>query len=89
MASVWAELRRRNVFRVAAAYAVVGWLIIQVASALSSPLSLPGWFEAVVVALLAIGFPLASPMVIPGDQSREVSGIVFSEVSMSTSQICK
>jgi len=59
MASVWAELRRRNVFRVAAAYAVVGWLIIQVASSLSSPLSLPEWFEAVVVALLAIGFPLA------------------------------
>jgi len=59
MASVWAELRRRNVFRVAAAYAVVSWLIIQVASALSSPLNLPEWFEAVVVALLAIGFPLS------------------------------
>ncbi len=59
MASVWAELRRRNVFRVAAAYAVVGWLIIQVVSALSAPLNLPEWFEAVTVALLAIGFPIA------------------------------
>ncbi|MFB3110613.1 MAG: hypothetical protein ACE10G_01140, partial [Gemmatimonadales bacterium] len=59
MASVWAELRRRNVFRVAAAYAVVGWLIIQVVSALSSPLNLPEWFEAVTVTLLAIGFPIA------------------------------
>ena len=59
MASVWAELRRRNVFRVAAAYAVVGWLIIQVVSALSAPLNLPEWFEAVTVTLLAIGFPIA------------------------------
>jgi TolB-like protein/Tfp pilus assembly protein PilF len=52
-------LRRRNVFRVAAAYVVVGWVIVQVVSAVHAPLSLPDWFETVVVVLLAIGLPLA------------------------------
>jgi len=32
MASVWAELRRRNVVKVAVAYAIVGWLLVEVAS---------------------------------------------------------
>ena len=59
MPSFFGELRRRQVFRVAASYVVVGWLIIQVVSALSTPLNLPEWFETVVVVLLAIGFPLA------------------------------
>ena len=53
------ELRRRNVFRVAGTYAVVAWLLIQVASAVSVPLSLPPWFEAFIIVLLAIGFPVA------------------------------
>jgi TolB-like protein len=57
--SIFSELRRRNVFRVAATYAVVAWLIIQVVSAVSAPLSLPSWFETVVVVLLALGFPVA------------------------------
>ena len=34
MASVWAELRRRNVVKVAVAYAIVGWLLVEVASVL-------------------------------------------------------
>ena len=59
MPSFFLELRRRNVFRVAASYVVVGWLIIQVVSALVGPLSLPEWFDTVVVILLAIGFPIA------------------------------
>ena len=57
--SFLAELRRRNVFRVAATYAIVMWLIIQVVSAVSAPLNLPNWFETVVIVLLAIGFPVA------------------------------
>ena len=39
------ELRRRNVFRVAAAYVVASWVIMQVASVIARPLSLPDWFE--------------------------------------------
>ena len=57
--SLFGELRRRNVFRVAAGYVVVGWLIVQVVSALSGPLNLPDWFETVVVVLLGIGLPVA------------------------------
>ena len=57
--SFFFELRRRNVFRVACGYAVVAWLLIQVASAVSAPLNLPQWFETLVIVLLAIGFPVA------------------------------
>ena len=57
--NLWKELRRRNVFRVAGVYAVVGWLLMQVAIALESSLSLPDWFDGVVVSLLLIGFPVA------------------------------
>lgn len=53
------ELQRRNVFRVAGVYAVVGWLLTQVSSALENALSLPGWFDAVIVSALLIGFPIA------------------------------
>ena len=53
------ELKRRKVFQVAAVYAVVAWLIIQVVDVVSEPLNLPSWFEAVSIVLLAIGFPIA------------------------------
>jgi TolB-like protein/Flp pilus assembly protein TadD len=53
------ELRRRNVFRVGAAYAVVSWLIIQVIETISEPLGLPGWTEAFFIVLLGAGLPLA------------------------------
>ena len=53
------ELKRRNVFRVAGVYAVVGWLLVQVAAALEEAVNLPDWFDGMVVSLLLIGFPLA------------------------------
>jgi TolB-like protein len=57
--SFFFELRRRNVFRVAGTYAVVAWLLIQVASVISVPLTLPPWFQTFIIVLLAIGFPVA------------------------------
>lgn len=57
--SFWAELQRRNVFRVAAAYLVASWLIVQVVVLLTEPLGLPDFFDTIVVVLLAIGFPVA------------------------------
>lgn len=57
--SIIGELRRRSVFRVAATYVVATWLIIQVVATVSTPLSLPEWFETVVIVSLAIGFPIA------------------------------
>ena len=53
------ELKRRNVFKVATAYAIAGWLIIQVVTIIEPPLALPDWFDTMVIVLLGIGFPLA------------------------------
>lgn len=53
------ELRRRNVFRVAMVYGVVGWLLAQVAVMLENAFSLPVWFDTLVISLLLIGFPIA------------------------------
>lgn len=54
-----AELKRRNVFKVATAYAIVGWLIIQIVTAIDEPLSLPDWFDTTIIILVFIGFPIA------------------------------
>jgi hypothetical protein len=56
---LFAELRRRNVFRVGAAYAVVAWLLIQAADILLGNFGAPEWVFKSFVALLLLGFPLA------------------------------
>jgi len=53
------ELRRRKVIRVAAAYVVVAWLLVQVADVTFEPMGLPVWTLQLVIVLLALGFPLA------------------------------
>jgi TolB-like protein/Flp pilus assembly protein TadD len=53
------ELRRRNVYRVAVAYAIVSWLIIQIASSTFPVLEIPSWCVRLVVVLLVLGFPVA------------------------------
>jgi TolB-like protein len=53
------ELKRRNVFRVAGVYAVVGWLLAQAAGVLENSLNMPGWFDTVAVSALLLGFPVA------------------------------
>lgn len=57
--SVWNEFRRRSVFKVGAAYAVVAWLLIQIVGSVKEPLGLPARFDTVVIVLLIIGFPIA------------------------------
>ena len=59
MASVWGELKRRNVVRVAIAYAIVSWLILQLTDVLVSILSLPEWVGRFVLLIVIIGFLLA------------------------------
>ncbi len=59
MASVWGELKRRNVVRVVVAYAIVSWLILQLTDVLMPLLSLPEWVGRFVILLLVIGFLLA------------------------------
>jgi len=53
------EIKRRKVFQVAAVYAVMAWLIIQIIDVVGEPLNLPDWFDTVVIVLLAVGFPVA------------------------------
>ncbi len=57
--SLLAELRRRNVIRMAGLYLVAAWLVTQVSSTLLPVFDAPGWAMKALVALLAIGFPLA------------------------------
>ncbi len=58
MASIWGELKRRNVIRVGIAYAIVSWLVLQLTDVLTSLLSLPGWVGRLVILFIAIGFPI-------------------------------
>src|SRR5262245_26670146 len=57
--NIFTELKRRNVYKVAAAYAVVGWLLIQVATQVFPFLEIPNWVVRLVIALVAIGFLIA------------------------------
>jgi hypothetical protein len=52
---LFAELKRRNVFRVGAAYLVVGWLLIEVADTVFPRLGLPDWTVTLVIAMLLLG----------------------------------
>ncbi len=54
-----AELKRRNVYKVAVAYAVFGWLSVQVATQVFPFLEIPNWIVRLVIALVVIGFPIA------------------------------
>ena len=55
----FAELKRRNVYKVAIAYAVVAWLLLQAASILFPTFEAPPWTMKVFVAVIALGFPIA------------------------------
>ena len=55
----FAELKRRNVYKVAVAYAVVGWLLVQVATQVFPFFEIPNWAVRLVVLAIAIGFPIA------------------------------
>jgi TolB-like protein len=55
----FAELKRRNVYKVAVAYAVVGWLMIQVTATIVPALHLPDGLTTAVVVLVLVGFPIA------------------------------
>ena len=56
---LFAELKRRNVYKVAVAYAVVSWLLIQAASIVLPAFEAPAWAIKVLLVALAVGFPLA------------------------------
>jgi TolB-like protein/Tfp pilus assembly protein PilF len=57
--SFFGELKRRNVYKVAVAYAIVGWLLVQIATQVFPFLEIPNWVVRLVIVLVAIGFPIA------------------------------
>ena len=57
--SLIAELKRRNVFRVGVAYAIVAWILIEVAHTAFPTLQLPDWTTTLITVLLIMGFPVA------------------------------
>ncbi len=57
--NLFAELKRRNVYKVAVAYAIVGWLFVQVATQVFPFFEIPNWAVRLVVLAIVIGFPIA------------------------------
>jgi hypothetical protein len=53
------ELKRRNVVRVGAAYAVVAWLVLQVVDTIAPLMAMPEWVPGFVLILVGVGFPIA------------------------------
>ena len=71
------ELKRRNVYKIAVAYAMVGWLVIQVATQVFPFLAIPTWVVRLVIVLVALGFPIA--LVIAWAFERTPEGIKRTE----------
>jgi TolB-like protein/Tfp pilus assembly protein PilF len=55
----FAELKRRNVYKVAVAYGVASWLVIQIATQIFPVFDIPNWATRLVVLVLILGFPIA------------------------------
>ena len=56
----FAELKRRNIYKVAVTYLVAGWLVIQIATQVFPFLEIPNWVVRLVIALVVTGFPIAA-----------------------------
>src|SRR5258708_2088607 len=58
MGNLFAELKRRHIYRMAAAYAVVAWVLIQLVNNVAPALRFPEWAPTLVIVLLLVGFPI-------------------------------
>ena len=59
MSTLFAELKRRNVLRIAAAYAVVAWLLLQMGEVTFEPMGFPDWAMPTLIVVVIIGFPIS------------------------------
>src|SRR6476661_4070749 len=59
LGNFFSELKRRNVYKVAVAYGVVGWLIVQVATSVLPTFHAPDWVAQTLIVLVLLGFPVA------------------------------
>ncbi|MGH8041219.1 MAG: TPR end-of-group domain-containing protein [Rudaea sp.] len=83
MSTFFTELKRRRVFRVAAAYAIVGWLLIEIATQVFPVFHMPDWAAQLVVLLIVIGFPIAVVLAWAFDVTPQ--GIVRTKSEIDTS----
>src|SRR4051812_37200060 len=71
LGNFFAELKRRNVYKVAVAYAVVGWLVMQVSATIVPALHIPDGITTAVVVLVLLGFPNAPVIAWAFERTRE------------------
>ena len=81
----FAELKRRKVYSVAVTYAIVGWLLIQIATQVFPPFEIPNWAERLVIIAILIGFPLALVLAWLFDFTRH--GIIRTEELSSEGRV--
>jgi TolB-like protein/Flp pilus assembly protein TadD len=80
----FSELKRRNVYKVAIAYAVIAWLLMQIASQIFPFFEIPNWAVRLVVLLLIIGFPIA--LIIAWAFEATPEGIKLTEAADASGQ---
>src|SRR3954468_15930907 len=86
--SFFSELKRRNVYKVAVAYAVVGWLLVQVTTQVFPIFEIPNWALRLIVLAIIVGFPIA--LVIAWAFELTPEGIKHSEdVELSDKSVSK
>ncbi len=59
MGNLFQELKRRKVFRIAAVYAIVAWVLIEVADVVLPTFEAPAWVNQTIIFLFILGFPIA------------------------------
>ena len=90
--SLFAELRRRNIFRVALLYAAAAWLILEIGSLCVDYANLPEWIYRFTFAMLIIGFPLALVLswiyeITPEGLKREFEVDLSDSITTKTGQV--
>ena len=75
------KLKKKLIYRVAALYSVVAWVVLQIADVVQEPLGLPEWFMTTLIALIAGGFLIAlgiAWLIQPGQETSESPSQVLS-----------
>lgn len=85
MGDLFQELKRRKVFRVAAVYAIVAWLIVQVAGEILPTFNAPQWVNQTIILILILGLPLA--LVLAWAYEVTPSGVQVDSGSQTASQV--
>ena len=86
LGNFFAELKRRNVYKVAIAYGVVAWLLMQIATQVFPFLEIPNWAIRLVIMLIVIGFPIA--LVIAWAFELTPQGLKRTEVADAAPALC-